>query len=120
MNALKSIVARGGDVAGGTLHTDHGPQLRSRKLVHAVNRHDMVGSMGHVGAAGDHAAMESFLALLQKNVLDLRSWVSSEGLRIALVTWIERTYRRRRQKRPRLVDPSPRTTMVTPPATQAA
>jgi hypothetical protein len=32
----------------------------------------MVGSMGRVGAAGDNAAMESFLSLLQKNVLDRR------------------------------------------------
>ena len=34
----------------------------------------MVGSMGRVGAAGDNAAMESFFALLQKNVLDRHSW----------------------------------------------
>lgn len=56
--------------------------------------------MGRVGAAGDNAAMESFFALLQKNVLDRRSWQTRDQLRIAIVTWIERTYhRRRRQKR---------------------
>jgi len=32
---------------------------------------------------------------LQKNVLDRRSWASREELRIAIVTWIERTYHRR-------------------------
>jgi len=31
------------------------------------------GSMGRVGAAGDNAAMESFFALLQNNVLDRRA-----------------------------------------------
>jgi putative transposase len=56
----------------------------------------MVGSMGRVGAAGDNAAMESFFSLLQKNVLDRRSWNTREELRIAIVTWIERTYHRRR------------------------
>jgi putative transposase len=38
-------------------------------LVHALDRHQLVGSMGRVGAAGGNAAMESFFSLLQKNVL---------------------------------------------------
>jgi transposase InsO family protein len=58
----------------------------------------MVGSMGRVGAAGDNAAMESFFALLQKNVLDRRTWATRQDLRIAIVTWIERTYHRRRRQ----------------------
>ena len=58
----------------------------------------MVGSMGRVGAAGDNAAMESFFALLQNNVLDRRSWATRDELRIAIVTWIERTYHRRRRQ----------------------
>ena len=54
--------------------------------------------MGRVGAAGDNAAMESFFGLLQNNVLDRRRWTTREELRIAIVTWIERTdHRRRRQ-----------------------
>ena len=52
--------------------------------------------MGRVGAAGDNAAMESFFALLQNNVLDRRSWSTRDELRIAIVTWIERAYHRRR------------------------
>jgi transposase InsO family protein len=44
---------------------------------------------------------QSFFALLQKNVLDRRSWTTREQLRIAIVTWIERTYHRRRRQ-PRL------------------
>lgn len=66
--------------------------------MHAINRHRMVGSMGRVGAAGDNAAMESFFALLQKNVLDRRTWATRDELRIAIVTWIERTYHRRRRQ----------------------
>jgi len=56
------------------LHTDRGSQFRSRKLQRALNSHHMVGSMGRVGAAGDNAAMESFFSLLQKNVLNRRTW----------------------------------------------
>ena len=54
--------------------------------------------MGRVGAAGDNAAMESFFSLLLKNVLDRRVWNTREELRIAIVTWIERTYHRRRRQ----------------------
>ena len=73
------------------LHTDRGSRFRSRKFVHTTNRHHMVGSMGRVGAAGENAAMEYFFSLLQKNVLNRRTWTTREELRIAIVTCIERT-----------------------------
>ena len=59
----------------------------------------LVGSMGRVGACGDNAAMESFFALLQNNVLDRQRWTTREELRLAIITWIERTYHRRRRQR---------------------
>lgn len=121
VNALNNAVARRGDVAGCVLHTDRGSQFRSRKLVHALNRHSMIGSMGRVGAAGDNAAMESFFSLLQKNVLDRRAWATREELRIAIVTWIERTYhRRRRQTALGRLTPVEYETIMTTPAAQAA
>ncbi|GAA4784940.1 hypothetical protein GCM10023351_33300 [Microbacterium gilvum] len=46
----------------------------------------------------ERLAMESFFALLQQNVLDRRSWTTRGQLRIAIVTWIERTYHRRRRQ----------------------
>jgi transposase InsO family protein len=119
--AIKSAVARRGDVAGCVLHTDRGSQFRSRKHVRALARHSMVGSMGRVGAAGDNAAMESFFSLLQKNVLDRQTWATREDLRIAIVTWIERTYhRRRRQDALGRLTPVEFETIMTTPATQAA
>ena len=51
----------------------------------ASRRHNMRGSMGRVGAAGDNAAMESFFALLQKNVLNTRRWATRQQLRLAIV-----------------------------------
>lgn len=98
VNALENAIAMRGDVAGCVVHSDRGSQFRSRKFLRAISRHHMVGSMGRVGAAGDNAAMESFFSLLQKNVLDRRSWATREELRIAIVTWIERTYHRRRRQ----------------------
>ena len=77
--------------------------------------------MGRVGAAGDNAAMESFFALLQKNVLDRRSWATRKELRIAIVTWIERTHhRRRRQRRLVRLTPIEYETIIRTPAAQAA
>ena len=55
--------------------------------------------MGRVASAGDNAAMESFFALLQNNVLDRQRWTSREELHVAIITWIERTYHRRRRQR---------------------
>jgi transposase InsO family protein len=119
--ALTNAVARRGDIAGCVLHTDRGSQFRSRRHVRALHRHGMVGSMGRVGACGDNAAMESFFSLLQKNVLDRHTWATREELRIAIVTWIERTYhRRRRQDALGRLTPIEYETIMTRPATQAA
>jgi len=119
--ALANAVARRGDVAGCVVHSDRGSQFRSRRFVLALSRNDMVGSMGRVGAAGDNAAMESFFSLLQKNVLDRQRWNTREELRIAIVTWIERTYhRRRRQAGLGRLTPIEFEAIMTTPADQAA
>jgi putative transposase len=87
--------------AEGTLvvHSDRGSQFRSKAFVRTLKHNGLTGSMGRVGACGDNAAMESFFSLLQKNVLDRQRWESRDELRIAIVTWIERTYHRRRRQR---------------------
>jgi transposase InsO family protein len=121
VNALNNAVVRRHGVAGCILHTDRGSQFRARKLQRALNAHHMVGSMGRVGAAGDNAAMESFFSLLQKNVLNRRSWATRDELRIAIVTWIERTYhRRRRQDALGRLTPVEYELIMTAPADQAA
>jgi transposase InsO family protein len=87
------------DQAGTIVHSDRGSQFRSRKFVNTLRHNGLVGSMGRVGACGDNAAMESFFALLQNNVLDRQRWQTRQDLRLAIVTWIERTYHRRRRQR---------------------
>jgi putative transposase len=121
VTALNNAVARRGEVAGCVVHSDRGSQFRSRKFVRAINRYEMVGSMGRVGAAGDNAAMESFFSLLQKNVLNRQPWATREELRIAIVIWIERTYhRRRRQDTLGRLTPIEYEAIMTTPAAQAA
>ncbi|SER97005.1 Transposase InsO and inactivated derivatives [Lentzea albida] len=121
VTALTNALARRGEVAGCVVHTDRGSQFRSRKFVRALTHHGLAGSMGRVGAAGDNAAMESFFALLQNNVLNRRSWPTREELRIAIVTWIERTYhRRRRQAALGRLTPIEYEAIMTTPASRAA
>ncbi|MFJ9633409.1 IS3 family transposase [Streptomyces sp. NPDC101175] len=121
VTALTNAVARRENVDGCVLHSDRGSQFRSRKFVRTLDRHGMAGSIGRVGSAGDNAAMESFFSLLQKNVLDHRKWATREELRIAVVTWIERTYhRRRRQASLGRLTPVEFETVMTTPALQAA
>ncbi|SMY02978.1 Integrase core domain-containing protein [Brevibacterium aurantiacum] len=43
--------------------------------------------------------MESFFAVLQKNVLDRGRWDTRARLRTAIVHWVERTYHRKRRQR---------------------
>jgi len=59
--------------------------------------------MGRVGAAGDNAAIKSFVSVLRKNVFTRRYSDTRERLRIAIVISIERTY-----------NPSPQATPTRP------
>src|SRR3989442_5124354 len=80
---------------GTVVHSDRGSQFRSARFVRLLRDAGLAGSMGRVGASADNAAMESFFALLQKNVLNSHRWSTKEELRLALVIWGERTYHRR-------------------------
>ena len=85
--------------SGTVVHSDRGSQFRAKRFVRLLRNNGLIGSMGRTGACADNAAMESFFALLQRNVLDRQRWQTREELRLAIVTWIERTYHRRRRQR---------------------
>jgi putative transposase len=99
VSALRNALTLRSPAAGLTVHSDRGSQFRSKKFIHVLKTHQIRGSMGRVGACGDNAAMESFFALLQKNVLDRQRWTTRAELRLAIVSWIETTYHRRRRQR---------------------
>jgi transposase InsO family protein len=98
VRALHHAVALRGPGAA-VVHSDRGSQFRSHAYVRALSHFGLRGSMGRVAACADNAAMESFYSLLQKNVLDSKSWATREELHLAIVRWIERTYHRRRRQR---------------------
>ena len=65
--------------------------------------------------------MESFFSLLQKNVLNRQTWTTRDELRLAIVTWIESTYhRRRRQEALGMLKPIEFETITTTTASLAA
>ena len=99
VSALRNAIALRDPAGTLIVHSDRGSQFRSAAFVRTLKSHSLTGSMGRVGACGDNAAMESFFALLQKNVLDRQRWSTREQLRLAIITWIERTYHRRRRQR---------------------
>jgi putative transposase len=99
VSALRNAIALRSPAGTVVVHSDRGSQFRSAAFVRTLASNGLTGSMGRVGACGDNAAMESFFALLQKNVLDRQRWPGREQLRLAIITWIERTYHRRRRQR---------------------
>lgn len=100
VTALRNAIALRSPTGTVVVHSDRGSQFRSHPYVRTLRDAGLTGSMGRVGACADNAAMESFFSLLQKNVLNRHRWQTREQLRLAIVTWIEKTYhRRRRQER---------------------
>jgi putative transposase len=96
--ALRNAIARR-DPVGTVVHSDRGSQFRSNAFVRTVKDNGLVGSMGRVEARGDNAAMESFFALLQKNVLDRQRWATREELRLAIITCSTPPYHQRPRPR---------------------
>jgi putative transposase len=99
VSALRNAIALRSPAGTVVVHSDRGAQFRCAAFVATLRSSGLAGSMGRAGACGDNAAMESFFARLQKNVLDRQRWSDREQLRLAIVTWIERTYHRRRRQR---------------------
>ncbi len=98
-DALRTAIHRRQPSRGLIVHSDRGSQFRTRKFRNVLRQHHLRGSMGRVASAGDNAAMESFFALLQRNVLDRHHWETREDLRIAMIVWMAKTYNRRRRQR---------------------
>ena len=90
VDALRNAVALRGR-PGGTVRATPTAAASSVPDAYVARcaEHGLRGSMGRVGACADNAAMESFFALLQKNVLNRRRWDTRDELRLAIVTWIE-------------------------------
>jgi len=99
VTALRAAIARRKPAGVVIVHADRGSQFRARSFRAVLAAAGLQGAMGRVASAGDNAAMESFWALLQRNVLNQQTWRTREELHEAIVFWIEHTYNRRRRQR---------------------
>jgi transposase InsO family protein len=99
VTALRAAIARRQPDGVVVVHADRGSQFRARSFRAVLAAAGLQGSMGRVASAGDNAAMESFWALLQRNVLNQQTWRTRDELHDAIVFWIEHTYNRRRRQR---------------------
>ena len=97
--ALRAAIARRRPDGVVVVHADRGSQFRARSFRAVLIAAGLKGSMGRVASAGDNAAMESFWALLQRNVLNQQQWRTRDDLHYAIMFWIEHTYNRRRRQR---------------------
>ncbi len=69
----------------------------SRAFATTLRAAGLQGSTRRVVSAAENATMEPFFALLQKNVPNRRRWDTRAELRLAILTWIECDYHRRRR-----------------------
>jgi len=98
VTALRTGLARREPDGVVIVHADRGSQFRARSFQAVLTAAEHQGSMGRVASAGDNAAMESFWALLQRNVLKVGPWHTRGELHYAITYWIEHTYNRRRRQ----------------------
>ena len=98
VSALRNAIALRSPI-GTTVDSDRGSQFRLNAFVRALKSINSSARWARTGACGDHGPMESFFALLQKNVLNRKRRQTRDDLRPAITTWIERTYHRRRRQR---------------------
>ena len=84
VTALRAAIARRQPDGVVIVHADRGSQFRARSFRAVLAAAGLQGSMGRVASAGDNAAMESFWALVQKNVLGSQQWRTREDLHHAI------------------------------------
>jgi len=97
VDALEMALTRRRPARGVLHHSDRGGQYRSLTLGQRLRDSGLIGSMSRPGRPADNAAMESFFASLQTELLDRRRWVSRSELQTAIFHYIEAFYNRKRR-----------------------
>jgi putative transposase len=82
---------------GALVHSDHGSQYTSWTFSQRVRAAGLAHSLGTIGDAFDNAAVESFWARMQTELLDTRKWMTRVELSTAIFDWVEVFYNRTRR-----------------------
>ncbi|RYZ32017.1 MAG: hypothetical protein EOP01_02125 [Propionibacteriaceae bacterium] len=78
-------------------HADRGTQYTSEQIATACAGLPVLRSMGRTGVCWDNAAAESFWSTLKTEFYNRRHWPTKTEARLAVGTWIEDRYNRRRR-----------------------
>ena len=79
------------------VHSDRGSVYTSWAFGHRLRAAGLLGSMGRVASSVDNTMVESFWSTMQRELLDTRTWASTEQLSAAIFEWIEGWYNPRRR-----------------------
>jgi len=91
-NAVNMAVANRKRYGPTIMHSDHGTQFTSWSFGENVRRWGLLASFGTVGDCYDNAAMESFWARLQVELLNTRRWATTLELAAAMADYIDNFY----------------------------
>jgi putative transposase len=91
-NAVNMAVANRKRYGATILHSDHGSQFTSWSFGENVRRWGLLASFGTVGDCYDNAAMESFWASMQVELLNTRKWATTLELAAAMADYIDNFY----------------------------
>lgn len=92
-----AITLRGGLPAGVVFHADRGTQYASDQIARFAANNGITRSMGSTGVCWDNAMAESFFATLKTEFYYRRVWPTKHSATLAVGTWIEDRYNRRRR-----------------------
>ena len=91
-NAVNMAVGNRNRSGTTILHADHGTQFTSWSFGENMRRWGLLGSFGTVGDCFDNAAMESFWARMQVELLNTRKWATTIELVAAMADYIDNFY----------------------------
>ena len=93
----RAVTLRGELPAKVIFHADRGTQYTSEQIANDCADLPVLRSMGRTGVCWDNAAAESFWSTLKTEFYNRRSWATKAEARLAVGTWIEDRYNRRRR-----------------------
>ena len=79
------------------VHSDRGSVYTSWAFGHPLRAAGLLGSMGRVASSVDNTMVESYWSTMQRELLDTRTWASTDQLSAAIFEWIEAWYNPRRR-----------------------
>lgn len=97
VDALQMATWRRRPEPGTVVHSDRGSVYTSWAFGHRLRAAGLLGSMGRVASSVDNTMVESFWSTMQRELLDTRTWSSTEQLSSAIFEWIEGWYNPRRR-----------------------